>query len=161
MRGRYWWYIAGGIALLIAVSASFEKRLLNVLSNFIPSVEGFRSNPYWDAGRYSWGYGTMAPGPAGTITRSQAFADMVAYLLNDYTLLKPRITRDLSVRQWAALLSFAYNTGVGAAYKLVAEINSYDDAALFVHMRQYKYSDGLVNSTLVERREKEISLWNT
>lgn len=154
-------FILGAAAVVLLSIISFKSRLTAVLSKFIPSVEGFRSTPYWDAKRYSWGYGTAAPGPTGTITRSQAFTDMLQYLFNDFTKLKPRITRSLNVNQWAALLSFSYNTGVGSAYKLVSEINSHNDEALFAHMRQYKYSEGEVNPDLVARREKEIKLWTS
>lgn len=137
----------------------FKTRLINVLSTFIPSVEGFRSHPYWDVQRYSWGYGTAAPGSTGTITREQGFADMLTYLLSDYEKLKKRITRNLTVSQWAAYLSFSYNAGIGNAYNLVANINSGNDTALAAQWRKYIYAGGVVNADLVERREKELALW--
>jgi GH24 family phage-related lysozyme (muramidase) len=137
----------------------FKTRLINKLAEFIPSVEGFRSHPYWDVSRYSWGYGTKAPGATGTITRDQAFADMVSYLLSDYDLLKPKIHRQLSVAQWAALLSFSYNLGNDDALKLVPYINAGDDAALYNEWMKYVHAGGVVNSELVERRKKELVLW--
>lgn len=139
----------------------FKIRLINKLASFIPSVEGFRSSPYWDVTRYSWGYGTAAPGGTGTITREQAFADMLTYLLADYVKLSGRISRILTVNQWVALLSFSYNLGVGDAYNLVPLINSGDDNALAVKWNKYIYAGGVVNNDLVERRKKEINLWNS
>lgn len=137
----------------------FKTRLINKLAYFIPLVEGFRSTPYWDVKRYSWGYGTAAPGPTGTITREKAFAEMLTHLLYDYDLLKAKITRQLSVSQWAAYLSFSYNAGVGNAYNLVPNINSGNDTALAAQWRKYIYAGGVVNDDLVERREKELRLW--
>ena len=150
------------MALLgLGLLRSFQDKLIAKLADFIPSVEGFEAVPYWDVSRYSWGYGTAAPGPpgSGTITREQAFADMITYLLHDYTNLSARITRKLTVNQWAALLSFSYNLGVGDAYNLVANINSGDDTALGIQWRKYIYANGQVNQTLVDRRQKEWNLW--
>lgn len=146
---------------LVAVAwfTMFKSRLINKLAEFIPSVEGFRSHPYWDVSRYSWGYGTKAPGATGTITRDQAFADMVSYLLSDYDLLKPKIHRQLSVAQWAALLSFSYNLGNDDAVDLVPYINAGDDARLSEQWMKYVHAGGVVNSELVERRKKELALW--
>lgn len=151
----------GGLLLLFALGNTFRDRLLDKLAAFIPSVEGFQATPYWDVSRYSWGYGTAAPGATGTITRGQAFKDMTAYLLNDYAALSSRVTRTLTVPQWAALLSFSYNAGIGSAYKLLPNINSGDDEALATQMRKYVYAGGVINDNLVERREKEINLWNS
>lgn len=146
---------------LIAVTwlAMFKTRLINKLASFIPSVEGFRAHPYWDVSRYSWGYGTKAPGSTGTITRDQAFADMVSYLLSDYDLLKPKIHRQLTVAQWSALLSFSYNLGNDDAVDLVPYINAGDDAELSEQWMKYVHANGVVNSDLVERRKKELALW--
>ena len=139
----------------------FKKRLFSVLASFIPSVEGFRSSPYWDESRYSWGYGTAAPGATGTITREKAFADMVSYLTADYETLKKKITRSLSVNQWAAYLSFSYNEGVGGALHLVSDINAGNDQVLEGHWKQYIYSGGVVNNDLITRRNKEWVLWQS
>lgn len=153
--------LGGAIALLAYLSINFKDRLLDRLASFIPMVEGFRSHPYWDVTRYSWGYGTAAPGPTGTISREQAFTDMIAYLLADYSTLKKRITRNLNVNQWAALLSFSYNLGIGNALNLLPNINAGDDQALGVQWSKYVYAGGVVNNDLVERRGKEWGLWQS
>lgn len=154
--------VLGGVVLAVLLfGSSFKDRLLNKLASFIPSVEGFEPSPYWDVSRYSWGYGTAAPGASGTISREQAFKDMVEYLLNDYRLLSSKVTRQLTVNQWAALLSFSYNEGVGRAYNLLANINAGNDQALATQWRKYNLAGGIVNKNLVERREKELNLWNS
>lgn len=159
LRLKTEYIILGGVILLFAAGTRFKDRLLNKLASFIPSVEGFSSTPYWDSKRYSWGYGTAAPGPTGVITRDQAFADMTAYLLRDYAALSNKVTRQLSVSQWVALLSFSYNVGIGGAYSLLPNINSGNDTALATQWRKYIYADGVINDDLVERREKELTLW--
>ena len=161
LRLKTEYIILAGVAALVLFGASFKDRLLNKLASFIPSVEGFQSTPYWDVTRYSWGYGTAAPGPNGTITREQAFSDMVAHLLKDYATLSNKITRNLTVSQWTALLSFSYNTGIGNALNLVPVINSGDDQALGIKWNKYIYAGGVVDDRLVERREKEFSLWDS
>lgn len=154
--------IAGGVLLTITVLfMSFKTKLLKVLSSFVPSVEGFSATPYWDVSRYSWGYGTAAPGQTGTITREKAFKDMEAYLLHDYDTLSSRITRKLNVNQWAALLDFSYNLGIGNALNIVPYINDGDDNQLWEHWQQYVHADGVVNQNLVQRRAKEWGLWNS
>ncbi len=153
--------VIGGLVLLGLVVRSFKDRLVSALAEFIPSVEGFRAHPYWDVSRYSWGYGTKAPGQYGEISREQAFNEMVSYLLSDYSLLSKKISRSLNVNQWAALLSFSYNLGNDDAVDLVPLINAGNDAALQTEWRRYVHSGGVVNADLVERREKEIALWNS
>lgn len=148
------------VVALILMARGFKDRLLDKLASFIPAVEGFSASPYWDVTRYSWGYGTAAPGATGTITRAQAFQDMVSHLMADYASLSGRITRQLTINQWAALLSFSYNLGVGNAYNLVPLINT-DSTALGTKWNQYIYAGGAVNNDLVERRQKEWSLWNS
>lgn len=157
----------GAVAVIIAIvgkkliNNAFLESLKSVLSSFVKSVEGFRPHPYWDNKRYSWGYGTQAPGPEGTITRDQAFEAMMAHLMTDYSRLRPMIKRDLSVNQWAALLSFSYNEGVGAAMKLVPDINGGSPLVLHDHWMLYIYADGEISEDLIERRNKEWELWQT
>jgi GH24 family phage-related lysozyme (muramidase) len=137
----------------------FKTRLINKLSAFIPSVEGFIPVSKWDYKQYSWGYGTAAPGPGLSITRAQAFAEMLIHLMSDYEKLKVRVTRSLTVAQWTAYLSFSYNEGIGSAYNLLGNINSGNDTALATQWRKYVYAGGVVDDDLVERREKELVLW--
>lgn len=153
--------ILGGIAAYLLFVSTFKKRLFDKLASFIPTVEGFEAHPYWDVTRYSWGYGTAAPGSTGTITREQGFTEMVAHLDGDYNKLSGKLTRSLSINQWVALLSFSYNLGVGNAYKIVPLINAGNDTVLGDKWNDYVYAGGVVNSNLVDRRQKEWVLWNS
>lgn len=160
------WVMAGiGVAAILIgrklTGMVNEQSLIEVLRVFIPSVEGFLSHPKWDVNRWTWGYGTEAPGSTGTITRDQAFADMVAYLLSDYRYLRPKIKRPLNANQWSALLSFSYNLGSDDAVRLIPYIETYDDDELGRHWRLYVYADGKVDAGLVDRRQREWELFNS
>lgn len=156
------WFVILGVAALLGITVfSMRSRIITILSEFIPAEEGFRATPYWDVSRWSWGYGTEAPGPNGTITRARAMADAVSYLLRDYEDLKPRVSRNLNAHQWAALLSFSYNLGVGNAYKILADINAGNDVQLEGRWKSFVKSDGVTNPVLVARRAREWQLWNS
>lgn len=156
-------YVAAGVLVLalIMTGDNLKDRILNQLARFIPSVEGFSSTPYWDVSRYSWGYGTAAPGATGTITREQAFKDMIAHLMGDYATLSNHIVRSLRANQWAAYLSFSYNLRVGNALNLVDLINSGDDSQLGIKWNKYIYAGDAISDTLVNRRANEWQLWNS
>lgn len=153
------------IILPMAASASHSS-FVTPLQNFIPAVEGFSATPVWDVKQWSWGYGTAAGfdpdnKPKGTITREQAFIDMMKVINHNYNYLKNVITRPLNGNQWAALLSFSYNLGPGNADNLAPNINSGDDTALFAQWRKYVNAGGHYNQGSANRREKEIALWNS
>lgn len=159
---------AGAVVLLLiapgiirAATVTTFADAIAAAGDLIPRFEGFRSTPYWDASRWSWGYGTAAPGPTGTITPEQGMADLQQHAANDYDSLNPRIKRPLSINQWAALLSFSYQEGTGnpGAGALITEINSGNDATLEGHWKQYVYANGVVDPNIVARRNAEWQLW--
>ena len=148
------------LALSQATGAS-SGSIISAAQALIQSFEGFRATPYWDVSRWSWGYGTPAPGPNGTITREQAAAEMLPYIQPNYEYLLPMLTRSLNTNQWAALLSFAYNEGPGNADNLMPNINSGDAAALETQWKKYIYADGVVNADLIDRRNREWEVWQS
>lgn len=151
----------GLLILLLGLPGSAGAAAIYSFTDWlIPSFEGFRASPYWDVNRYSWGYGTAAPGPTGTITKVQALADLRKHVQADYEYLAPRITRTLKASQWGALLSFSYNLGTGNADNLIGNINSMDDAALELQWKKYVYAGGVANDTLAARRAREWEVWS-
>jgi lysozyme len=159
-------YFIGAILLLILpnmakASASGYTAIASILKTFIPSWELFSSHPYWDVSRYSWGYGTKAPGATGTITRTQAMTDLLTHVESDFKYLYNLIKRPLSANQWAAYLSFSYNLGPGNADNLVDNINSGNDVALEQQWKKYIYADGKISSNLIARRDAEWQLWQS
>ncbi len=158
-KSEKYWIIGGIIAVLLILPNMARAAYYTITDWLIPQFEGFRATPYWDISRYSWGYGTQAPGPTGTITQGQALHDMRAKVDSDYNYLRPLIKRSLQPNQWAALLSFAYNLGDGNADNLVANINSGDDSALETQWKKYIYAGGVASDTLVDRRNAEWQVW--
>ena len=155
--------IIAGLAILFYMA---EKTFEAVLKSFLPSVEGFTPVPVWDFKQWSWGYGTAAgydpnKKPAGSITRDQAWSEALAVITKNYNYLKPFIKVDLNGKQWAALLSFAYNLGPGSAAKLVPNINAKNNAALQAQWLKYINAGGIPNQGLITRRNKEVALWNS
>lgn len=132
-----------------------------ITDKLIPSFEGFSAHPYWDVSRWSWGYGTPAPGPTGTISQQQAIAELRKHVLNDYSILSKKVTRHLKPNQWAALLSFSYNLGIQNASNLIPNINSGNDTLLHSQWKLYVYAGGVVNADLVERRKREWLIWQS
>jgi GH24 family phage-related lysozyme (muramidase) len=165
--------IGSALALLLFLNPKKSKAAMlmsaikDSLAKVLPSLEGFSASPYWDINRWSWGYGTRVPGsidnatikPQGSITKEKAFADMVAYYQNDLMELLPLVKVPLKPNQWAAYLLFSYNTGLGNAKNLLANINAQDSAALKVQWGKYIYAGGVINDNLVARRAKEWQLW--
>jgi len=157
-------YILAAVAALVLLPLIVSQSEPMTAAQLIASFEGFRAHPYWDVNRYSWGYGTPAPGATGTITKEQALAELQQHSAADLQYLQPLITRPLNANQWAALLSFAYNEGSGNADNLVNNINAGDDQALADQWRLYnKARDAAGNlvysQTLADRREKELQTW--
>lgn len=165
-------YIVFGVLALIAGTFFFahipgmstlfnDNDVLQGAARLIAFREGFRSAAYWDVSRYSWGYGTPAPGPGDTITQADAMNELIDHMQGDYSQLKPLITRALSLNQWIAYLDFSYNEGVGAAMKLLDDINAGQDGTLEQHWKLYVYAGGVVNSDLVDRRNVEWDLFTS
>jgi len=157
------WLIVAAVVIMATVAASYKS----ILSKFLPTWEGFLPNPKWDYTQWSWGYGTKVPGsvsdpninPGGTVTRAQAMLFLLAHIEKDYTDLKKLISVPLGANQWAALLSFSYNLGVGNADNLVANINSNNYAALEYQWKQYINAGGVPLQQLIDRRAAEWALW--
>lgn len=146
---------AGVIGLLLMARPAWYT----ITDWLLPKFEGFLPHPKWDYRQYTWGYGTRAPGPTGTITREQALEEMRQYLWNDYHYLSKLISRPLNGHQWAALLSFSYNLGRGNADNLVNNINSGNDAALKTQWLLYDMAGGMHDPDILERRELEWNIW--
>lgn len=152
-----------GMLVIIASMTGYKI----ILKYFLPTWEGFSSRPYWDFKQWSWGYGTRVPNsvadpqikPGGTITRADAFTAMMEHIDRDYNDLKKLITVPLTSPQWAALLSFSYNLGVGNADNLVNNINKKDLAALQTQWNAYINAGGVPQDILIRRRAAEWELF--
>jgi lysozyme len=158
-------YILAALAMLVLlfipeISGNVNSLLMNA-ADYIINFEGFRAHPYGDYKQYSWGYGTKAPGPDGTITKAQAYIDLMQHVQSDYDYLRPLIYVPLNENQWKALLSFSYNLGPGNADNLVDNINAGNNDALGVQWNKYVKAGGVVDPDLVDRRAKEWATFNS
>lgn len=160
-------YIISGIAILMA--ALIKSGYLEILKSFFIQWEGFRSSPYWDVNRWSWGYGTKVPGsvndpgirPDATINRQQAWSDSSNYVIKDKQYLSSFVKVPLTANQWAALLSFSYNAGSGNARTIINYINAGNKANLGYQWSRYVYAGGVRSANLVARRAAEWALFNS
>lgn len=154
----------GAAALLLFGGAAVSGSFTSVLQTFIPSVEGFSATPIWDYKQWSWGYGTAAGydqnnKPAGTITTEKAWQEALKVINSHYDELSKYVQKNLDANQWAALLSFSYNTGTGNAKNIVDTINTGTTADVVTRMKKYVYAGGVYNQGLMNRRVKETDLY--
>lgn len=163
---KYFWFIVIGIILLVFLT---RKKLTSLLKNILDKWETYVSHPYWDYKQWSWGFGSEVPDsipnptikPKQTfISRNDAYNKAFSIMSYNRSILSNALKRSLNENQWAALLSFAYNAGIGAALKLVPEINS-GAATLESHWKSYRLAGGKVNDNLVSRRSYEWNLYNS
>jgi len=120
-------------------------KLIELTVPLLKINEGFRSNPYYDSGYWTWGYGTRwNPAKGYTITKEEAEKEMIEYLERDYEKLKalaPKWAYDYFA---VPLLSKGYQYGAGI-YKLYAnltleqaikEFNDEDDKQFFARRQR-------------------------
>jgi len=151
--------VLAALLLLAPTSLYASDYIMNIATDFVKSMEGFSSIAYWDVSRYSWGYGTQAPGVNATTTEERAARELSAYLKTDYNYLSALIDVPLNSNQWAALLSFSYNLGRGNADNLVSNINNQDWDALRVQWSKYVNAGGSYSDALAQRRNAELDLF--
>lgn len=144
-----------------------DKTFLHIKMN-----EGLKLTAYPDPGSkdglpVTIGYGTTKingkPISLGTkITKDQADA----YFLKDIEAFADKVNKlvkvKLTANQFGALVSFAYNVGIGAFGEstLLRNLNAGDYAGVPAQLRRWNKNDGKVMKGLVNRRESEIKLWN-
>lgn len=97
------------------------------------------------------------------LTRDQCFDLMHSDVDKIEPDVRRLVTVDLNPYQWDALVLFAYNVGVGAFEHstLLRKLNDGNYAAVPDELRRWIYSGGRQGRGLVNRREREIQIWNT
>lgn len=147
--------------------------------DFIKSAEGVKNFVYADsAGLPTIGVGhlltqdELTNGKIHIDGKSHKYHDGLPDDVIDRLLLRDLHIAELSVRsnvrvnltqnQYNALVSFAFNVGVGAFRKstLLRLLNNSDYESVPYQMRRWVFSAGRQIQGLKNRREKEIELWN-
>lgn len=134
----------------------------------IKAFEGKRLKAYRDpVGIWTIGYGhTTAAGPPTVVsglTITDAEADEILWrdVEKFATGVRSKITVDLTDNQFGALVSFAYNVGLGNFSKstLLKKVNGGDFKAAADQFMRWTRAKGKVLPGLIRRREAERSLF--
>lgn len=152
-------------AIVIADKKGGNMKLSEKGANLIKQYEGLRLNAYQDAGGvWTIGYGhTAGVQPSDVITKEEAdalfWADVEKFVRGVNRLKQgTRLTQS----QFDAMVSFAYNCGLGALERstLLKKVKrNPNDPTIEDAFRQWRYVKGVENAGLLARRNKEIDLY--
>lgn len=128
---------------------------------FVKSKEGCQLKAYQDAEGWSIGYGHFGVKEGDTCTQEQADAWLQEDLDRVAAAVNRAVTRGLKQGQFDALCDFAYNVGITAfdQSKMLHYVNNFQDAWAMEHLMLYVYSRGVVERSLMERRDEERSMY--
>lgn len=133
----------------------------------IKQWEGCKLISYKDgAGVWTIGYGHttnaggMKVGPGLHITQLQAEQLLDSDLVKFEDRVSNAVKVPLTDNQFAALVSFDYNTGAINKASFVSELNKGDYGAVPIGLNKYVMSAGKRVAGLVNRRAAEIGLWS-
>ena len=129
----------------------------------IKQQEGLRLTTYLDVGGLSSvGYGHRTSLPVGTsITLDQANEWLRKDLISVEGAIEGRVNVKLTDNQFAALVSFAYNVGIGSFWTsiLLAKLNQSEYDAVTSEFFKWIHVHGVISSGLLARRYAEAQLW--
>ena len=131
----------------------------SLLSN-VKDMEGLYLKAYPDFKQHSVGYGTRAKGAGETITKEEAESRLVAELsmhANRVDKAAQQVGMALTPGQRDALISFDFNTGQGDYLITSSGGNA---AEIVRRMALYTKAGGKTNPGLVNRRRKEVAMFN-
>ena len=133
--------------------------------SLIKSFEGFRDTAYQDQGGiWTIGYGHTADVTEGmTCTMEDASNWLSADLTNAESGVSRIVTVNLGDNQFAALVSFAFNVGLGnfANSSLVRLLNGGSYDCVPTQLCRWDHVNGAPNAGLFRRRVAEGQLWST
>lgn len=133
---------------------------------FVKEWEKLRLEAYRDGGgvwTIGWGHTGPEVRPGMRISERQADLLLVEDMAEATAAVDRLATVPLTDHQRAALISFAFNVGVGAFEDstLLRELNGSDYAGVPAQLRRWVYDNGKIVEGLRNRREAEIALWRT
>lgn len=134
--------------------------------DLIREFEGCRLEAYKDAvGVWTIGYGSTGPHVRPGMVISQAKADRLlrADLERFEQGIEALVTVPLTDNEFAALVCWSYNVGLGAAESstLIRVLNEGDYDAVPVELLRWNMAGGRVLNGLIRRRKAEAALWST
>lgn len=120
--------------------------------------EGCRLTAYWDVKGYSIGYGHFGV-PKGTVITQEYAEKLLKEDLAKYEKAVNELGYTLTQGQFDALVDFAYNCGIGNLKSLTNNgKRTLDIVAAKIPL--YNKEGGVVNKGLVNRRAKELEMFN-
>lgn len=131
--------------------------------DLIKSVEGCELKAYQDQGGiWTIGYGHTPGVKQGDVcTQEQADKWLAEDCREAWDALCRLVRVRLTSNQAGALLSFIFNVGVGnfEASTLLKRLNLSDYDSIPAELRRWNKIDGKISAGLINRRNKEASLW--
>lgn len=140
----------------------------------IHQFEGFRATRYIDvAGNPTIGWGHLLSDPSDmlwdsvlSVVQADALAETDLALRAAGPLcadLAPEIVDALTEGQYAALVDFVFNEGIGHWHASTARTDVINGALLSVpaELNKWVYAGGAVQNGLVRRRAAEVALWQS
>lgn len=129
--------------------------------------EGLRTKAYFDGGGVlTIGYGHTSAAGGLKVTVGMNITEKAAedLLKLDLAKFEARVQKfvlvPLNENQFAALVSFDYNTGALDKSTLLKKLNAGDYSAIPNELRKWVNDNGKKIQGLVNRREDEVKLWN-
>jgi len=132
--------------------------------DIIKESEGLRLQAYNSGGQWLIGYGHSRDVKAGmTITEAEAERLLRQDVRAFEDGVKSNVTVPMNENQFSAMVSLAYNLGVGgfARTEVVTKINQRDYKGAADAFLKYNKAGGVVNEHLKQRRAKERTLFLT
>lgn len=130
--------------------------------------EGLRTKAYQDvAGIWTIGYGHTSAAGSPKVTAGMVITEKRAeeILKSDLKKFEDQVSSlvkiDLNENQFAALVSFHYNTGALGKSTLLKKINSKDFKSVPGEFLKWVNAGGKFVKGLQNRREEEVQLWLT
>lgn len=140
-------------------------RILPAGLALIRQAEGLRLAAYrCPAGIWTVGYGhTHSAWPGRRISAAEADRLLAEDLFAVERDLAPLLRVAVSDTQWSALVSFAFNVGIGALARstLLSRVNARDFAAVPAELMRWTKGGGRTLPGLERRRAAEAALWST
>jgi lysozyme len=136
-------------------------RAKDLAVKLIKQLEGFTPTPQWDVNGWAIGYGTHLQNPPKQITKQEAELLLRQQVDRIAKQLAQAVKASLADHQWAALISWAYNVGIGAALKskLIAALNRGDTAEAARQFERWVYVKGKRLPGLEARRRRERAVF--
>ncbi len=147
-----------------ASNVSAGLRINDAGLQIIKDSEGLRLEAYNLGGQWLIGYGhSRTARPGMKISQAQAEALLREDVKDAEDGVRAAVTVPVNVNQFSAMVSLAYNLGVGGFRKttVLEQINRGDYAGAADAFLNHNKAGGKVNEHLTHRREKERALFLT